>query len=554
MPRISRRNFMGALAFASACRSVAAEGLGQSSRAVASPRFGFADVTARARDLAAAAFDAAVPPLPQSIDHLEYDSWRDIRFKRDAAVPLSTGRAFRLETFHLGFLFKRAIRVNLIENGVASPLRYSPKFFDYGRVKLDASLPADTGFAGFRLHYPLNDPHVYDEVISFIGASYFRFLGRGQKYGLSARALCVEAGTEKESFPLFREFWLEASATQDDQATIYALLDSEAATGAFRFDLTPGQDTVVDVEATLFPRRAGVKFGLAPLTSMFLTGENDHRVRDGFRGELHDSDGLLMLTGANEWIWRPLANPPFERMTSFLDNGVKGFGLLQRDRTFESYQDLELGYESRPSYFIEPKGDWGAGRIELVELSTPDETNDNIVASFVPATPLTVGQPFSYAYRITACLDDARLSPNGRCVNTFMAPARALGSSEKAGPGTCRFMVDFSGGDLAYYLADPSEVKVVATAANGEILRASVAANPHIDGFRAMLDINVTPGQTSDLRAYLRVGSRSLTETWTFPWTAPVAQAHAEASRVQKTEEQKTDLHASVSTRAAVRN
>ncbi len=484
-------------------------------------RFGFADVIRRASTLAATPFVDEPAHLPPGINSLDFDAWRDIRFRPDCAIPLDDAKAYKLETFHLGFLYKRAVVVNLVQNGIATRLRYSPSFFEYGRFKLDKPLPADTGFAGFRLHYPLNDPHVSDEVISFLGASYFRFLGRDQQYGLSARALCVEAGTSEESFPRFREFWLEIPAPGEGRATVHALLDGEAVTGAFRFDIAPGQETTLDVTATLFPRRAGVKFGLAPLTSMYFTGENDQRVRDGFRSELHDSDGLLMQTGAGEWIWRPLSNPASERTTSFLDRNVKGFGLMQRDRTFESYQDLELAYEARPSYFVEPKGDWGAGRVELIELSTTDESNDNIVTSWTPNAPPAPLQPFSYAYRLTACLDDARLSPNGRVVNTFTAPARALGSAEEAGPSACRFLVDFAKGDLAYYMADPSEIEAVASSTKGDVLRSSVVANPHIEGLRAMFDVAVAPGETSDLRLYLRAGARVLTETWTFPWTAP---------------------------------
>jgi periplasmic glucans biosynthesis protein len=275
------------------------------------------------------------------------------------------------------------------------------------------------------------------------------------------------------------------------------------------------------VQATLYPRRANVKFGLAPLTSMFLTGENDHRVQDGFRAELHDSDGLLMQTGAGEWIWRPLGNPPAARATSFLDLDPKGFGLLQRDRTFESYQDLDLAYEARPSYYVEPQGGWGGGRVELIELSTEDETNDNIVASWTPAAAPEPKKPFAYGYRITACLDLARLSPAGRAVNTFRAPPKALGSSEAVAVNSRRFLVDFAGGDLAYYVHDPSEVEVVASTTSGKILRTSVSANNHIEGLRAMFDVSVESGQTADLRLFLRAGSRTLTETWTFPWTSP---------------------------------
>ena len=314
---------------------------------------------------------------------------------------------------------------------------------------------------------------------------------------------------------------MDTPGSASNTATIYALLDGAAVTGAYRFDVTVGQETTLDVKATIFPRRAGVKFGLAPLTSMYLTGENDRSALDGFRTELHDSDGLLMHTGAGEWLWRPLGNPPGERMTSFLDPNLRGFGLLQRDRKFESYQDLDLAYENRPSYFVEPEGDWGPGRVELIELATTDETYDNIVASWVGAQAPEPIKPYVYAYRVTSGLDMARLAPNGRVTNTFESTARALGSKEPNTPGSRRFMVDFAGGDLSYYVTDPAQVEAVATTSTGKVLRAGVTPNPHIDGLRVLFDVSVPPGETADLRLFLRAGGHTLTETWTYPWTAP---------------------------------
>jgi periplasmic glucans biosynthesis protein len=530
MTTITRRKLLAALASAAAPEVAPKFALAQgpnpptapTPEAAKGPRFAYQEVVERAKRLAEQPFQETTTwRLPRAFDKLDYDAWREIRFKPEQAMLASSGSPFRLETFHLGFLYRRPVTINLIRDGIAAPIPYSTTLFDYGRVKPEESLPVNFGFAGFRLHYPLNDPHVNDEVISFLGASYFRFLGREQKYGLSARALCVEAGTENESFPFFREFWIETPGVRASHATIYGLLDDRAATGAFRFDLTPGQDSELEVQATLFPRQAGVKFGLAPLTSMYLAGENDRRISPGFRAELHDSDGLLMRTGADEWLWRPLANPTYTRTTSFLDNDVKGFGLMQRDRAFESYQDLDLSYESRPSYFVEPTGAWGPGRVELIELSTADETNDNVVASWTPAASPAPLAPYSYAYKITACLDEPRLSPNGRVVNTFIAPAKALGSSEATVVNSKRFLADFAGGDLGYYVADPSEVEVVATTTNGQILRKAIAANPHIEGLRAMFDVSVKSGETADLRLYLRAGGRTLTETWTYPWTSP---------------------------------
>jgi len=522
MTRLTRRQFAGALSAIGA--QLALKGSAQAAAAVPTPRFGFDNVAQRARDLALAPFDNSVPSrLPDPFDALDFDTWREIRFRRDHDIFAGADGGFRLETFHLGFLYRRPVTVNTIRDGIATPIPYSPALFDYGRLKVEKALPVNTGFAGFRLHFPVNEPHIHDEVISFLGASYFRFLGRDQKYGLSARALCVDTGADRESFPFFREYWVETPEKGSNHATLYALLDGDAATGAFKFDLFAGQESTLEIQATLFPRRAGAKLGLAPLTSMYLTGENDRRVRDGFRTELHDSDGLLIHNGAGEWLWRPLGNPPHARISSFLDNNNRGFGLLQRDRTFESYQDLDLAYENRPSYFVEPMGDWGEGRVELIELPTHDETNDNIVASWTLAKSPEPGAPFVYAYRITAGLDMPRLAPNGIVVNTFEAPARALGSAEPLDPESHRFIVDFAGSNLEYYVADPSQVEAVATTSAGRVLRASVAANQHIGGLRALFDVSVKPGHTADLRLFLRAHGRTLTETWTYPWTAPAA-------------------------------
>ncbi len=484
------------------------------------PKFDFEDVVRRARDLAAADFDTASPALPEALNKLDFDAWRDIRFRPDKAFLGANGSQFRLQLFHLGHLYRRPVTINTIRDGIAAPIPYSANLFDYGRTKIDKPLPVNLGFAGFRLHYPLNSPKIFDEVIAFLGASYFRLLGRDQRYGMSARALAVEAGTTNEEFPFFREFWIETPEPGADQATIYALLDGPSTTGAYRFDLYPGVETAIVVSAELFPRKPNVKFGLAPLTSMFFIGEADHRFNDDFRPELHDSDGLLIHSGTGEWIWRPLRNPVKPEVSAFLDKDLRGFGLLQRDRDFDHYQDLDLAYEMRPSLWVEPRGSWGEGRVELVELPTGHETNDNIVASFVPKDSPEPGKPFTYTYRIVAGLDLTQLSPNGRVLNTWQTVAAALGSAEAPVPGSRRFIIDFTGGDLAYYLNDPQLVEVVPSTSQGTITRSFIVPNVHTKGFRAIIDVQLEPGQSTDLRAFLRTGTRALTETWTFPWRA----------------------------------
>ncbi|MCI4680668.1 glucan biosynthesis protein G [Rhodoblastus acidophilus] len=527
MPQIDRRFLLNAFALSGAAAlapralsPAAAEPSGAAGGRPPAPRFGFDDVVKRARDLAAAPYDAAMPKLPEALNRLDFDAYRDIRFKPEKS-PITSG-PYRLQLFHPGFIYKRPVVVNTIRDGIATPIPFSTSLFDYGRAKFEKNLPVNLGFAGFRLHYPLNSPHGQDELVSFLGATYFRFLGRGQSYGLSARGLAVNTGGDDEEFPYFREFWIETSAKQPEKATIFALLDSASVTGAYQFELTPGDESVMEVAATIFPRRDNVKFGLAPLTSMFFLGEdrNSGKPSDDWRPELHDSDGLLMHTATGEWIWRPLRAPRVMAMSTFPQDHIKGFGLVQRDRNFDHYQDLELLYEIRPTYFVEPHGDWGEGRIELLELATKDETADNIVAYWTPTTPPPSGKPFSYSYRIRALLEAADLSPAGRVVNTWKTWPKALGSNETVDVGSRRFIVDFAGGDLAFYAQDPSTVQINASASLGKVTRTILMPNPHIKGFRAFVDVQVEPGQSTNISAFLHAGPKKLTETWLEPWIA----------------------------------
>jgi periplasmic glucans biosynthesis protein len=486
------------------------------------PHFGYEDVVRRAKDIASVPFDAAAAQLAAPIANLDYDAWRDIRFRPDKAFFQSPGGLFQLQLFHLGFNFKRPVIVNTIRDGMPAPIPYSPSLFDFGRTKFDKPLPVNTGFAGFRLHYPLNEPKVMDELVAFLGASYFRFLGRGQLYGLSARGLTINAGVGRtEEFPFFREFWVEQPGADTDRATIYALLDGESVTGAYRLIIYPGIETTIETQVTLFARRPIANLGLAPLTSMYLTAENDPRVRDDYRSEVHDSDGLFMQAGSGEWLWRPLRNPVQAATSVFLDKDIRSFGLMQRDRSYEHYQDIEVHYERRPSYWVEPTGPWGEGAIELTEITTQNEATDNIVATWRPKAPLEQGQTLAFGYRLRALGDGHRLHSGGKVRSTFQTLARASGSAESEAPGSRRFLVDFSGGDLAYYLPAPEAVEIVASISAGRVLRTFLSPNPDIKGFRAGIDIALESGQSADIRAFLRARTRTLTETWTMPWKAP---------------------------------
>lgn len=518
MPILSRRSLLEGFALLAASPALA-----QPSGQPAPNPFRYEDVIRRARELAATAYEAPAAALPEPLNRLDFDAYRDIRFRPERALLASGGGPFRLQLFHLGFLYQRPVTVNVIRDGVPTPVAYQPQLFDYGRTRIDRTLPVNLGFAGFRLHYPLNDPRVLDELVAFLGSSYFRFLGREQRYGLSARGIAVNAGgAEPEEFPHFREFWVEAPpAGAAERALVYALLDGPSLAGAYRFDIHPAAETAIDVTATLFPRRTMASIGLAPLTSMYFVGENDRRRVDSFRPEVHDSDGLLMHTGAGEWIWRPLHNPARKLVSAFMDANPRGFGLLQRDRRFESYQDLEAFYHQRPGYWVEPAGAWGEGHVELLELPTDNETADNVVAYWQPRNPYEPGQEIAFGYRIRAVSASEAMHPGGQVANTFAAPAKASGSADPGDPLTRRFMIDFVGGNLAYYLPDPNQVQAVPSASTGRIVNTFVVPNEHTGGFRAAFDVKLDSGQSTDLRAYLKAGNKALTETWTFPWTAP---------------------------------
>ena len=517
---LSRRHLLAGAASVVALQA-AHPALAQGAPPPSAPQsFPYEEVIRRARELASVPFGGSVPPLPEALATLSFDAYRDIRFRPEKALLAQSGGPFRMQMFHLGFLFQRPVTVNVVREGIPTPVLYQPNLFDLGKNRFDRPLPINLGFAGFRLHYPLNRPNVLDEVIAFLGASYFRFLGREQHYGLSARALAlrVEGSQQPEEFPFFREFWVDATSGEPDRATVYGLLDSSAVTGAYRFDIYPGPETVVEVTVNLFPRRTVTGIGMAPLTSMFFVGENDRRFSDDFRPELHDSDGLLLHTGAGEWIWRPLRNPAVKSVSSFLDNAPRGFGLMQRDRTFENYQDLEALYHMRPGYWVEPIGSWGEGKVELVEIPTKDETEDNIVAYWEPKVPWEPGQEIVHTYRIRSVTSTTGMHPGGKAVNTYMARPQASGSSEPGDPTARRFIIDFAGGDLAYFLSTPDAVQVVPSTSTGRITHTFVVPNPQTEGFRCAFDVKLEPGQRTDLRCFLRAGGRALTETWTYPW------------------------------------
>ena len=475
--------------------------------------FEFEDVAARARDLAAAAYKAPAALLPAELRDLDYDAHRDIRFRPERALWRAEKLPFELMFFHPGRNFQDPVRINTIEAGGVKRLEFDPSMFDYGRNKLDSQKLRNVGFAGFRVHYPVNKPGYKDEVLVFLGASYFRAVGQGQVYGLSARGVAIDTGAAQgEEFPRFTEFWIERPRPGATAITIHALLDSPRMAGAYRFVLTPGVDTAMQVAARIYPREAITKLGIAPLNSMYAFGENQPG-RDDYRPEVHDSDGLSIANGDGEWIWRPLVNPKRLLVTSFSAVNPKGFGLMQRDRAPASYEDPEALYERRPSVWVEPAGNWGAGRVELVQIPTPDETNDNIVAYWVPDQAPRPQQPFNVGYRLRWQM--AGQTPIGK---GWVVQTRRGRGYVKQPDGDINFVVDFDGPALRALKPDTRLEPIVEVGGNAQLKEQNLFRNRVSGAWRMTVRVKRADAtKPIELRAYVKQASQgAITETWSY--------------------------------------
>lgn len=481
--------------------------------------FSYAWLKGYAHTLATESYVSHKGELPKSLQGMSWDDYQQFHFKKKAALWHEDDSEFRAELFHLGLYFDTPVHIYQLENGKAKLIEYSPSMFDYGKSKVKGSqLPKDLGFAGFRMQFNTDWQR---DVVAFLGASYFRAVGQEMQYGLSARGLAVDTALPKpEEFPMFTRFWLEKPQPGSNIATVYALLDSPSVTGAYRFDIEPGERLKMKVDAAIYPRKAIERLGVAPLTSMFMVGENDRRTGYDWRQEIHDSDGLAMHTGNGEWIWRPLGNPSNLRFNAYSDENPKGFGLMQRDRNFDHYQDDGVFYEKRPSLWIEPTGNWGKGSVQLVEIPTLDETFDNIVAFWNPAEPIQPGQELLYSYNMYWGGTPPVQSPRARVVDTFTGIGGVVGQKRKY--YSKRFVIDFAGGSLPM-LGKDTQVKAVISTSQGRVEIDSARPQHAINGYRAMFDL-VPPEDSVEpinLRVYLEVDGQPLSETWMYQWTPP---------------------------------
>lgn len=469
--------------------------------------FSHATVIERARAVAAQPF---VPPrpVPKALRALDYDLYRQIRYRRESAIWGTSPTAFSIQFFAPGFLFESGVEISVVESGYARRVLVNRNSFETPSEEIGALLASVGQLAGFRLHYPINRPDYDDEFIVFQGASYFRAVSRGQAYGLSARGLALDVGEPGgEEFPVFREFWIERPHADAHAIVVHALLDSPSVAGAYRFAVYSGAPTAVDVDATLFPRVALEHVGLGALTSMFMHGPVDPPDRPDYRPAVHDSLGLAMHTGSGEYLWRPLNNPAALQISAFVDRNPRGFGLVQRARRFADFEDLEAAYERRPSAWVVPRGDWGEGHVQLVEIPSDSEINDNIVAYWRPAQPILADAPYRFSCRLT-WPDHA-------------PPRRGMGMARVARTGyglsfigaLPQFAIDYAGGSM------PDGVLTAEVSASaGQIAETVVQELPGGGGFRVFVTLDPGPAKNVELRVAPRIDGRPAGETWLYRW------------------------------------
>ncbi len=479
---------------------------------LAAHALGFKDIEARARALAGQSFRAPSTKLPTELAALDYDALRDIRFRPERATWRAEKLPFELMYFHPGKNFPEPVRINIVDATGVKRVEFDPELFDYGRNKIDPKKLRGLGFAGFRVHYPINTRNFKDEVLVFLGASYFRAIGKGQVYGMSARGLAIDTAVPAgEDFARFTEFWIDRPARTDTSLTIYALLDARHLAGAYKFVVTPGAETVMQVSARLYFREAVTKLGLAPLNSMYDFGDNQPG-RDDYRPEVHDSDGLSVATGDGDWLWRPLVNPKRLLVTSFAATRLQGFGLMQRDRSTASYEDPEAQYERRPSTWIDPTGNWGPGRVELVQIPTPDETNDNIVAYWVPDKAPDPKKPFDFAYQMHWQMNGQL--PQGKA---WVLQTRRGRGYVKQPDGDLNFVVDFDGPPLRELKAGARPEAFVEIGGNAQLREKNLFLNPVTGAWRMTVRVKrEDAAKPIEMRGQIREGGRVLTETWSY--------------------------------------
>ncbi|WP_298964455.1 glucan biosynthesis protein D [uncultured Methylobacterium sp.] len=480
-------------------------------------RFEAGFVVELARALAKKPFAAPATDLPDPLNNLTYEQYVAIRPQSSALVWADEGRGFVVEPLHRGFVFTTPVALHVVEDGTVRRIAYDRNRYAFGKLKAPEE-GRDLGFSGFRLYASFGGNPPADCAI-FQGASFFRALAAGQSYGVTARALTLRPAEAKgEEFPIFRAFWIERPNPGSGHIAIHALVDSVSATAALHMTLRPGDATIVDVEATLCPRTTLEHVGIAGITGAYLFGPNDRRNIDDARAAAHETGALQIRNGWGEALWRPIQNPETLQISAFMDQDPKGFGLVQRDRDYAAFEDDVQRWERRPSLWIEPlstwgpgvaQRPWGAGAVQLIEIPSESEVNENILSYWRPKEPIAKETAFSY--RQFWCWTAPGEPPLARCTGTRVG---------KGASGKRRlFLVDFTGEGLFAPGLKPDALSAALGTSPGTIVRQVVYSYPERKTVRVLFELDPGNDTACELRLTLKAADQPLSETWLYRWT-----------------------------------
>lgn len=464
-------------------------------------------LVAFARELAKRPYSAPNPGMPEGFANLNFESYITIRNRRERAIWVDNPRGFLIEPLHRGFIFQAPVLLSVIENGAVRRIVYSASRYDFGKLAAPPANIGDIGFSGFRVLSTMGEG-APREIALVQGASFLRAIARGQTFGATSRALSLKTADPRgEEFPFFRAFWIE-QPSRDDTLVVHALLDSESTCGVFSMTFRVGDVTLIDTEATILPRVALDNFGIAGMQATYLFGLTDRRIADDYRPQVNEAQGVQMIAGNGEWLWRPLANPRQLQISAFSTEAPKGFGLVMRDRDFNAYQDMDSRFELRPTLWMEPIGDWGAGTLQLVEIPSDNEIHDNIIVQWRPKEPLQPGSEFSYAYR------------QQWLWATPERPDLAQVSGTRLGRGPQRrrrFLVDFAGDKLT---SQPvADITAAIWASNNGVKDHKIMPGGNGLPFRVIFDLDTGNENLIELRLALMNGNTQISETWLYRWT-----------------------------------
>ena len=399
-----------------------------------------------ARERAKQPYVEAKVAMPDNWQSLTFDQYRDIRFDIEKSIWRGAPHGFSIDLLPYRFFYYDAGRYlcrggrPAVAASITCPISSPSGRWCRSRRAISISIMRVSGCA-----IRSTGKDYFDEFAVFQGASYFRAIAKGQIYGLSARGLAIDTGQPQgEEFPFFRAFWIEEPPAAAATVRIHALLDSALGDGRLTASTSrPAKSTQMDVEVSIFPRRDLEHAGFAPLTSMYLFDELERASFDDYRPAVHDSDGLMMLTGAGEWIWRPLANPKTLQVSAFSTSTQRGFGLMQRKRRYGDFSILNRNMSAGRACGSSPSATGARARSSFMRSPRAWRSTTISSPSGGRARRSRKAPNSRFAYRLNWATNGRRSRQDNKAmVEVFRRRSQCPSGQARL------FVIDFAGGNL----------------------------------------------------------------------------------------------------------